>query len=79
MVRDKNVAATILARSGWGEDAVFMGWQETRVGEPFALFNITAEGHPSFGSTVAEKSLRELDLQVPGAPLPQGSVKKFWA
>jgi len=59
------------------EDAVFMGWQKTRSGEFFALYNITAVGHPSFGSTVTEKSLRRLSLQVPGAPLPQGPVKKF--
>jgi hypothetical protein len=58
-------------------DAKFLGWQKTGSGEVFALYNVTAADHPSFGSAVTEKSLQRLDLQVPGAPVPQGPVKKL--
>jgi hypothetical protein len=58
-------------------DAEFFGWQKTLSGERFALYNITAADHPSFGSTVTENDLHMLNLQIPGALLPQGSVKKF--
>ncbi len=58
-----------------GEDAVFKGWQKTGSGEVFALFNITAPGHPALGSTVTDKTLHKLHLQVPDAPLPVGSMK----
>lgn len=58
-------------------DAEFLGWQKTGWGEVFALYNITAADHPSFGSTVTEKSLQKLDLQVPAAPLPRGPVKNL--
>lgn len=49
-----------------GSDAVFLGWQETLSGVAIALYNITACNHPSFGSTVTDRVLRELDLKVPG-------------
>ena len=55
-------------RSGTKSEAIFIGWQETRVGTRLALFNITADGHPSNGSTVCEPTLRKLDIQVPGVP-----------
>jgi len=58
-----------------GEDAVFQGWQKTRSGEVFALFNITAPGHPALGSTVTDKTLHKLHLHVPDAPLPAGLMK----
>jgi hypothetical protein len=58
-------------------DAKFLGWQKTGSGEVFALYNITAAGDPSLGSTVTDKTLHKLNLQVPGAPLPQGPDKKF--
>jgi len=58
-----------------GEDAVFKGWQKTGSGEVFALFNITAPGHPAHGSTVTDKTLHKLHLQVPGAPPPESSLK----
>jgi hypothetical protein len=58
-------------------DAEFLGWQKTRSGEVVPLYNITAEGHPSCGSTVTENSLRKLDLKVPYVPLPRGFVKKL--
>lgn len=52
-------------------DATFLGWQKTRLGEAFALYNVTAANHPSHGSTLSETSLRKLNLQVPETPLPQ--------
>jgi hypothetical protein len=64
-------------QSSSDSDAKFLGWQKTGSGEVFALYNVTAADHPSFGSTVTEKSLQKLDLEVPGAPLPQGPVQKF--
>jgi hypothetical protein len=64
-----------LPRNSQGKDAVFLGWQKKRVGEPLALYNITAKGHPSFGSTVTKKSLSKLNLKIPPTPFPQGRVK----
>ena len=58
-------------------DAEFIGWQNTSSGDPVALYNIIAEGHPSFGSTVTEESLHSLNLQVPNVPPDQTSAKKF--
>lgn len=52
-------------------DATFLGWQKTRSGKAFALYNVTAANHPSHGSTVTETSLRKLNLQVPGTPPQQ--------
>jgi hypothetical protein len=49
-------------------DAEFIGWQNTPTGEVFALYNITAEKHPSYHSTVSEKTLLELNLKVPQIP-----------
>jgi hypothetical protein len=46
-------------------DAEFLGWQETSTGETIALYNITAKNHPSCGSTVTDKILRDLNLQIP--------------
>ncbi len=64
-----------LPEGSQGEDAVFKGWQKTGAGEVFALFNITAPGHPALGSTVTDKTLHKLHLQVPNAPLPVGSME----
>jgi hypothetical protein len=58
-------------------DAKLLGWQKTSWGEVFALYNITAAGHPSYGSTVTGKTLHKLKLQVQGAPLAQGPVKQL--
>jgi len=52
-------------------DAKFLGWQKTLWEEIFALYNIPAAGHPSFGSPVTGNTLHKLNLQVPGAPLSQ--------
>jgi hypothetical protein len=57
-------------------DAVFIGWQPIRSGEPIALYNITAAGHPSNGSTVTDKTLMKLNLQIPGTPPPDENTKK---
>jgi len=46
-------------------DAVFIGWQETPTGKAFALYSVTAAGHPSYGSTVSEETLNALNLQIP--------------
>jgi hypothetical protein len=54
-------------RSARNSDAVFIGWQKTPWG-PLALYNITATNHPSYGSTVTEKTLREFHLQIPRIP-----------
>jgi hypothetical protein len=71
MFKDKNPTARTLPQSIRNEDAVFMGWQKTGSGEAFALYNITAAGHPSLGSTVTGEGLRKLDLQIPRTPFPQ--------
>lgn len=57
-------------------DAVFIGWQRTRLGDCFPLFNIVKANHPSYGSTVTEKSLIELELSVPSIPLIDRIVQK---
>jgi len=51
------------------EGVVFLGWQETIAGQKVALYNVTAEGHPLYGSTVSDKTLREHSLPVPQEPL----------
>jgi len=63
--------------SGTDSDAKFLGWQETGSGGMFAFYNITAANHPSFGSTVTEKSLQKLSLKIPDTPLPRGFVRKL--
>lgn len=50
------------------EDAVFIGWQPTGAGKAFPLYTITASGHTLCGSTVSDKTLNELNLQVPETP-----------
>jgi hypothetical protein len=75
MIRMKNPTAPALRQSTQTKDAIFRGWQETGSGEVFALYDIRAEGHPSFGSTVTEKSLRKLNLEIPKTPPPQAPVK----
>jgi len=46
-------------------DAVFIGWQEMHSGGLFALYIITVAGHPSYGSTVSEETLKKLNLRIP--------------
>jgi hypothetical protein len=49
-------------------DALFLGWQQCPPDRPFALFNIIAADHESYGSTVGEETLRRLNLKVPVIP-----------
>ena len=64
-------------RSGTKSEAIFIGWQEGLVGTRLALFNITADGHPSKGSTVCETTLRKLDIQVPGLPFHDSKTNEL--
>jgi hypothetical protein len=77
MFKYRGQAAPAVRKGTTSTDAVFLGWQPTRSGEVFALYDITATGHPSLGSTVTGRTLRKLNLQVPGAPLPGRPVKKL--
>jgi hypothetical protein len=77
MFKDNSPTAGSFPQSTRSEDAVFKGWQATRSGEVFALYNITSAGHPALGSTVTDKTLHKLNLQVPSAPLPDGGLKKW--
>jgi hypothetical protein len=58
VIKHKNTSVT-------DSEAVFLGWQETLSGEVIALYNITAENHPSYGSTVTDCILRDLNLRIP--------------
>jgi len=71
----ENPMTQSLQQSTQNEDAEFKGWQKTGSGDVIPLYNITAAGHPSRGSTVTDKTLHKLNLHVPGAPLPEGPVK----
>jgi hypothetical protein len=44
-------------------DAVFIGWQENYFGTHFALYTISAIDHPSYLSTVSEKTLTKMNLR----------------
>jgi hypothetical protein len=58
-------------------DAEFLGWQKTKDGRAFALYNVMAEKHPLYRSTVSEKTLRKENLEIPPTPLPQRQSKRF--
>jgi hypothetical protein len=77
MITNKNPTAWALPQNTRNVDAVFIGWQPTRSGEVFALYDITARGHPLLGSTVTHKTLHMLNLHIPGGALPEGPVKKY--
>ena len=77
MFKEKDGTAPTLSQNSRNEDAVFLGWQKMSSGGVFALYSITAAGHPSLGSTVTDRTLQKLNLQIPDAPFPQGPVKKF--
>jgi len=64
-------------RSVQNSDAVFLGWQQFPRGKAMALYNIVASGHPSYGSTVLEETLRKLNLRVPPIPFRQKKAKKL--
>ena len=69
MLTDESQTAESSPERPLDEDAVFKGWQKTGSGEVFALYNITATGHPLRGSTVSDKTLHKMGLQVPDASL----------
>jgi len=50
---------------GRGNGVVFLGWQKTGSGEEIALYNVTAENHPLYGSTVTGRTLQAHNLPVP--------------
>jgi hypothetical protein len=51
-------------------DAEFIGWQKNTLGDDIALYNVTAEQHPLYRSTVSEETLRRENLKIPIAPNP---------
>jgi hypothetical protein len=63
-----------LAQNHRREQAVFIGWQRTRSGAIYPLYNVIAEGHPYFGSTVSDQTLRRLNLDVPTTPAPANKL-----
>lgn len=52
-------------------DAQFLGWQESKSGEAFALYNVTAAEHPLYQSTVSANTLRKQHLDIPPTPPPE--------
>jgi phage/plasmid-like protein (TIGR03299 family) len=56
------------------QDAVFVGWQKSMSGTIFPLYNILKIGHPSYHSTVDEKTLQKLHLRIPRTPSPYPGV-----
>lgn len=68
MVTDSSAGRGSSTEGPGNDDAVFTGWQTTRSGQSFALYTITAQGHPSCGSTVTDANLRHLNLRIPRTP-----------
>jgi hypothetical protein len=60
-------------------DAVFIGWQETSLGDAFPLFNITVKNHPLYQSTVSDQTLRDQNLKIPQTSLPSKNMEIFRA
>ena len=58
-------------------DAEFVGWQKSRNGEIYALYDVTAEQHPLYRSTVSEKTLRKHNLAIPPTPQLGKPVKEI--
>jgi hypothetical protein len=58
-------------------DAVFIGWQKTHTGSAFALYSVTAAGHPYYGSTVSEETLSDLNLQIPKQQSSKDKESRF--
>lgn len=50
------------------KEAAFLGWQQTRSGGMFPLYNIVKTGHPAFHSTVTDKTLHDMHLRIPRTP-----------
>ncbi len=53
-----------------GQEAVYLGWQETKSGDLFPLYNIQKASHPSNHSTVNEQTLHSMHLRTPRTPSP---------
>jgi len=70
MAKNKN-------RSDRESEAEFIGWQETSWGTRMALFTITVEEHPSYGSTVCEPTLRAFNLRIPQIPYYEGNINEM--
>ncbi len=62
-------------RNDSSEQVVFLGWQKSRTGKLYPLYNVMLKGHPYFGSTVSDKTLRKLNLDIPRTPPPRADVK----
>lgn len=58
-------------------EAVFIGWQEMFSGGLIALYNVIAPNHPLYGSTVTEKTLHELKLQIPDQSRSRSNQKNL--
>jgi phage/plasmid-like protein (TIGR03299 family) len=63
------------ARAILGQEAVFLGWQQTGSGDIFPLYNILKIGHPSYLSTVTDKTLHGMHLRIPRTPSPYRDMK----
>jgi hypothetical protein len=77
MFKKRNSLTSALPRRADDEDARFMGWQRTKSGEVIALYNVTATGHPSHGSTLSDSGLRKLNLKIPRTPVYRGPKRKI--
>ena len=64
-------------RVGSGPDAIFMGWERNLEGTRLALFTISAVEHPFYGSIVSERTLSNLNLQIPRIPFRESNVNEF--
>jgi phage/plasmid-like protein (TIGR03299 family) len=60
---------------GSDSDANFVGWQKTKSGDIFPLFNITVKDHPLYQSTVSEATLCREHLRVPQTRSPYSVIK----
>jgi phage/plasmid-like protein (TIGR03299 family) len=68
-----------IAPTSRNQDAVFIGWQQTSSGDLFPLYNILKKKHPSYLSTVTEKTLHSFHLRIPRTPSPYpGEVQSPW-
>jgi len=74
--RDNRLLQADPAEAG-SSDAVFLGWQETKSGEVYALYTVMAKHHPLYQSTVSERTLRKQQLEIPPTPPPDRPVLRF--
>jgi len=74
MYIDNSLSARSSGPTARTEDAAFVGWQKSTAGNIFPLYNVLRIGHPSFHSTVDEKTLQKLHLRIPRTPSPYPGV-----